>query len=129
MPCWLPYLNSCRNWVEIKPKFKNFCAHQIANNQTIVFSPEKAQKVHSRPKLWPWAQFLTKSKSFQKLGFKIFEKGHFIPSLSYGQSKFGPQLGENCYVFTPIRHFFWLSLFSLPQCVLFLVISFRTPPQ
>ena len=37
---------------EIWPKFKNFCAHQIANDQTIVLSPENPQKVHSRPKLW-----------------------------------------------------------------------------
>jgi len=33
-------------------KFKNFCAHQIANDQTVVMSPENPQKVHSRPKLW-----------------------------------------------------------------------------
>ena len=39
-------------WAEIWPKFKNFCAHQIANDQTIVLSPENPQKVHSRPKLW-----------------------------------------------------------------------------
>ena len=37
---------------EIGSKFKNFCAHQIANDQTIVLSPENPQKVHSRPKLW-----------------------------------------------------------------------------
>ena len=33
-------------------KFKNLCSHQIANDHTIVLSPEKVQKVHSRPKLW-----------------------------------------------------------------------------
>ena len=33
-------------------KFKNLCAHQIANDHTIVLSPENVQKVHSRPKLW-----------------------------------------------------------------------------
>ena len=37
---------------KIGPEFKNFCAHQIANDQTIVLSPENPQKVHSRPKLW-----------------------------------------------------------------------------
>ena len=37
---------------EIGPKFKNFCTHQIANDQTIVLSQENPQKVHSRPKLW-----------------------------------------------------------------------------
>ena len=37
---------------EIGPKFKNFCAHQIANDQTIVLCPENPQKVPSRPKLW-----------------------------------------------------------------------------
>ena len=31
MPCWLPSLNSCHG-----PKFKNFCAHQIANDQMIL---------------------------------------------------------------------------------------------
>ena len=37
---------------EIWPKFKNFCAYQIANDQTVVMSPENPPKVHSRPKLW-----------------------------------------------------------------------------
>ena len=30
-----------------------------------------------------------------------------------------PNRGTFCYVFTPIRHFFWLSLFSLPLCTFF----------
>ena len=30
-----------------------------------------------------------------------------------------PNRGTFCYVFTPIRHFFWLSLFSLPVCTFF----------
>ena len=34
---------------------------------------------------------------------------------------------ENCYVYTPIRHFFWLSLFSLPLCT-FLGHFLSTPP-
>ena len=29
---------------QIVPKFKNFCAHRIANNQTIILSPENVQK-------------------------------------------------------------------------------------
>ena len=37
---------------QIRPKFKNFCAYQITNDQTIVLSPENVQKVHSRSKLW-----------------------------------------------------------------------------
>ena len=37
-------------WAEIGLKFKNFCAHQIANDQTIVLSPDNVQKVYSRPK-------------------------------------------------------------------------------
>ena len=32
---------------QIGPKFKNFFAHQIANDQTIILSPENIQKVHS----------------------------------------------------------------------------------
>ena len=35
---------------QIGPKFKNFCAHQIASDQTIVLSTENAQKVHTKPK-------------------------------------------------------------------------------
>ena len=35
-----------------RPNAKYLCAHQIANDQTIVLSPENPQKVHSRPKLW-----------------------------------------------------------------------------
>ena len=50
----------------------------------------------------------------------------FIEGFPYGQSKFGDKSGEFCPIFTPIRHFFWLSLFSLPLCI-FLVISFQTP--
>ena len=60
---------------KIGPKFKNFGAHQIANDQKIVLSKENPQKVHSRPKLWAFT-----------MGF------HF-------------------------------------HCVLFLVISFQTPPS
>ena len=37
--------------MQIGRKFKNFCVHQKANDHTIIFSPENAQKVHSRPKL------------------------------------------------------------------------------
>ena len=37
---------------QIGPKFKNLCAHQKANDQTIILSPENVQKVQSRPKLW-----------------------------------------------------------------------------
>ena len=37
---------------QIGPKFKFFGAHQIANYQMIILSPENVQKVHSRPKLW-----------------------------------------------------------------------------
>ena len=37
---------------EIGSKFKNFYAHQIANDRTIILSIENVQKVHSRPKLW-----------------------------------------------------------------------------
>ena len=83
---------------QIGPKFKNCCAHQIANDQTIVLSSENVQKVRSRPKLWafeksalfkqlPQAQILIKSKNFCThqiencqeiiLGIEIFEKGRF----------------------------------------------------
>ena len=51
-----------------------------------------------------------------------------IPNLSYGRSMFGPKSWYFCPVFTPIRHFFWLSLFSLSSCTFF-VISFQTPPD
>ena len=37
---------------QIRPKAKYFCAHQIANDKTVIFSTENVQKVHSRPKLW-----------------------------------------------------------------------------
>ena len=33
------------------PKFKNFCVHQKANDQTIVLSPENVQQFHSYPKI------------------------------------------------------------------------------
>ena len=46
---------------EIGPKFKNFCAHQIANDQTIVLSQEKPQKVHFRPKLWAFEKKLLRN--------------------------------------------------------------------
>ena len=36
---------------QIGQKFKNLCAHQIANYKTIVLTSENVQKVHSRPKL------------------------------------------------------------------------------
>ena len=51
---------------KIRPKFKNFCAHQIANDQTIILSTEKVQKVHSRPKFeqLPRAQIRSKFKNF-----------------------------------------------------------------
>jgi len=83
----------------------------------------------------PRAQFLTKSKNFCAhqienyleiiLGFEILKK--VIPSLSYGRSKFGPKSGENCYVFTPSVTFSGFHCFHF-HCVLFLVISFQTPP-
>ena len=37
---------------QIRPKSKYFCAHQIANDKTIILSTENVQKVHPRPKLW-----------------------------------------------------------------------------
>ena len=37
---------------QIRPKSKYFCAHQIANDKTIIMSTENGQKVHYRPKLW-----------------------------------------------------------------------------
>ena len=52
-----------------------------------------------------------------------------LSSLSYGRSKFGPKSGENCYVFTHQSiTFSGFHCFQI-QCVLFLVISFQTPPQ
>ena len=44
-------------------KFKNFCAHQIANNRTFSLSTENGRKVHSRPKLWRF-----ENKLWQNLG-------------------------------------------------------------
>ena len=37
---------------QIRPKSKYFCAHQIANDKTIILSTENVQKVLSWPKLW-----------------------------------------------------------------------------
>ena len=37
---------------QIRPKSKYFCAHQIANDKTIILSTENVQKVLSGPKLW-----------------------------------------------------------------------------
>ena len=34
-------------WAQIGLEFKNLCAHQIANDQTIALSPDNVQKVHS----------------------------------------------------------------------------------
>ena len=48
---------------QIGPKFKNFCVHQKANDQTIVLSPENAQKVYSRPKLWAFENKLLQKAS------------------------------------------------------------------
>ena len=59
---------------EIWPKFKNFCAHQIANDQTIVLSPENPQKVHSRPKLWAF------EKKFPQNG--VLNEGYPLPSFN-----------------------------------------------
>ena len=58
---------------QIRPNAKDLCAHQIATDQSIIFSTENVQKVHSRPKLWAWqnwpkqlppAQIGLKFKSF-----------------------------------------------------------------
>ena len=48
---------------------------------------------------------------------KFFKKVY--PSLSYGRSKFGSKSWYFCYVFRPLCHFFWFSLFSLPLCIFF----------
>ena len=37
---------------QIRSNAKYLCAHQIANDKTIILSTENVQKVHSRPKLW-----------------------------------------------------------------------------
>ena len=37
---------------QIRPTSKYLCAHQIANDRTIILSTENVQKVHFRPKLW-----------------------------------------------------------------------------
>ena len=37
---------------QIRPNEKYLCAHQIANDKTIILSTENVQTVHSRPKLW-----------------------------------------------------------------------------
>ena len=37
---------------QIRPKAKYLCAHQTANDKTIILSTENVQKVHSKPKLW-----------------------------------------------------------------------------
>ena len=42
-----------------------------------------------------------------------------ISSLSYRQLKFGPKSGKFWNVYPPIRHLFWLSLFSLSVCPFF----------
>ena len=74
---------------EIGPKFKNFCAHQIANDKTIVLSPENPQKVHSRPKLW----------AFEKVVAKLYSKWE-LPSLN---GRHGPNFWRNSKIFAPIR--------------------------
>ena len=51
---------------QIGPKFKNFCVHQKANDQTIVLSPENVQKIHSRPKLWAFENQLLRNMSLNK---------------------------------------------------------------
>ena len=37
---------------QIRSKFKSFCAHHQANDQTIVLSTERGQKSHLGTKLW-----------------------------------------------------------------------------
>ena len=99
-------------YAHIRAKFKNFCAYQIANNQTIVLNTEKRQKVHSRPKLLQnWVINERCPLSVAVTGTIFYEIQKFlcpsvreppgdyfrhwykdICSLSYGQSKFGPKL-------------------------------------
>jgi len=47
-----------------------------------------------------------------------FWKRSFLAWVTDNQSLV-PNRGTFCYVFTPICHFFWLSLFSLPLCTFF----------
>ena len=60
-------------------------------------------------------------------GLWNFWKRSFLAWVMDNQSLV-PNRDTFCPVFTPIRHFLWLSLFSLPVCT-FLVISFQTPPS
>ena len=67
------------NWAEIK----EFSAHQIANDKTIMLSIENVQKVHFRPKL----------KEFKgKIEAKSSIKASLLPSLN---SCLGHKLGPN----------------------------------
>ena len=58
----------------------------------------------------PQATFLTK--------FKFFWKRSFLAWVTDDQTLV-PNRGTFCPVFTPIHHFFWLSLFSLLLCTFF----------
>ena len=68
---------------------------------------------HHRPNFW-----LNPKMSGDYFGLWIFLKRSFLAWVTDDQSLV-PNCGTFCPVFTPIRHFFWLSLFSLPLCTFF----------
>jgi len=45
---------------QIRSNAKYLCAHQIANDKTIILSTENVQKVHSRLKLWGFEKWCGK---------------------------------------------------------------------
>ena len=67
---------------QIRSNAKYLCAHQIANDKTIILSTEKVQKVHSRPKLW----------SLKRGVAKLAKTPWQVPSLN---SCHGNKLGRN----------------------------------
>ena len=134
---------------QIGPKFKNFCVYQKANDQTIILSPENVQKVHSRPRLLAFEKKFPRNgalnegcplwtaatgTNFDKIkkfwrpsdrdlpgdyfGLCNFWKWSFLAWVTDNQSLVTNR-GTFCPVFTPFRHFFWLSLLSLPVCTFF----------
>ena len=144
MPCQLPSLNSCHG-----PRFKNFCANQIGNDQTIVLSQENPQKVHSRPKLWAFEKKFPRnctvneschlwtaatSPIFDEIQKFLRPSGRELPGNYFGLWNFWKRLflawvtddqslvtnrGTFCPVFTPIHHCFWISVIWLPVCNVF----------
>ena len=136
MPCRLPSLNSCH-----KPKLgqnsKMSAPIRLPMTRRLFWALKIPQK------LWAFEKTAATGPIFDEIKKFLHPSDRELPGDYFGLWNFwkrsilawftdNQSLVTNwdtfCPVFTPIRHFFWLSLFSLPLCT-FLVISFQKPPS